>query len=320
MTTRRDQALALMLDAQAALIRALEECDGEGGEGDGRRRFTAHDWERPGGGGGWARVLEGGAVFERAGVNVSAVHGDRVPDAITDRHDIDPDAGFFATGLSTVLHPRNPWVPAFHANFRYFEVGSDGAAHDVWWFGGGADMTPSYGFEEDARHLHRTLKDCCDTYDPDFYARAKERCDAYFYLPHRQETRGVGGIFFDHLRPDGPDGWDRAFRLVARGLDALAPAYLPIVRRRARTPYGERERRWQLLRRGRYVEFNLLHDRGTRFGLESRGNTEAILMSLPPTASWGFDLRPEPGSEEERLADFLRPRDWLAAGTVGAAR
>ncbi|MFG2776837.1 oxygen-dependent coproporphyrinogen oxidase [Streptomyces prunicolor] len=310
MTTHRDQVLALMLDAQAALIQAFEECDGAS-------RFTVRDWERPGGGGGWARISEGGPVFERAGVNVSAVHGDRVPSAISDRQDIDPDAGFFATGLSTVLHPRNPWVPAFHANFRYFEVG-DG--QEIWWFGGGADMTPSYGFAEDASHLHQTLKDCCDTFDPDFYPQAKKSCDEYFYLPHRGETRGVGGIFFDRLHPEGPDGWDRAYRLVERGLNSLVPAYLPIVRQRAHTAYGERERQWQLLRRGRYVEFNLIHDRGTQFGLQSRGNTEAILMALPPLASWSFDVTPQPGSEEERLAEFLRPRDWLAARSGGPVR
>ncbi|MEV0480907.1 oxygen-dependent coproporphyrinogen oxidase [Streptomyces sp. NPDC050508] len=303
MTTHRDQVLALMFDAQTALVRAFEECDGES-------RFTPHAWERPGGGDGWARILEGGAVFERAGVNVSAVHGEQVPAAITDRQDIDPGAGFFATGLSTVLHPRNPWVPAFHANFRYFEVGE---GREVWWFGGGADLTPSYGFEEDARHLHRTLKDCCDTFDPDFYARAKKSCDEYFYLPHREETRGVGGIFFDRMHPEGPDGWERAYGFVERGLNSLVPAYLPIVRQRVQTVYGERERQWQLLRRGRYAEFNLIHDRGTRFGLESRGNTEAVLMALPPLASWSFGVVPRPGSEEERLAEFLRPRDWLTA-------
>jgi coproporphyrinogen III oxidase len=307
--THRDKVLALMRGAQAELTTAFADCDGVA-------RFRSHDWDRPGGGGGWARILEGGAVFERAGVNVSAVRGGRVPPAISKKHGVDPDSGFFATGLSTVLHPLNPWVPAFHANFRYFEV-DEGR---TWWFGGGADMTPSYGFEEDARHLHQTLKDCCDGYDPAFYPHAKKTCDEYFYLPHRQETRGVGGIFFDHLHPDGPDGWDRAFALVERGLSSLLTGYLPIVRRRMHTPYGERERRWQLLRRGRYVEFNLIHDRGTQFGLQTRGNTEAILMSLPPLASWSFDFRPEPDSDEERLAEFLRPRDWLAAEPVEAGR
>ncbi|MFS8201101.1 oxygen-dependent coproporphyrinogen oxidase [Streptomyces sp. CWNU-52B] len=307
--TYRDKVLTLMRRAQAELTTAFAACDGAA-------RFRPHDWERPGGGGGWARILEDGAVFERAGVNVSAVRGTRIPPAISKKHDIDPDTGFFATGLSTVLHPFNPWVPAFHANFRYFEV-DEGR---TWWFGGGADMTPSYGFEEDARHLHRTLKECCDGFDPAFYPQAKKTCDEYFFLPHRQETRGVGGIFFDHLHPDGPGGWDRAFALVERGLNSLVTGYLPIVRRRAHTPYGERERHWQLLRRGRYVEFNLIHDRGTQFGLQTRGNTEAILMSLPPLASWSFDFRPEPDSEEERLAEFLRPRDWLAAEPVEAGR
>ncbi|TVL91448.1 oxygen-dependent coproporphyrinogen oxidase [Streptomyces sp. SAJ15] len=304
----RDQVLGLMLDAQAELIAAFEECDGAA-------RFRAQDWTRPGGGGGHARVLEAGAVFERAGVNVSAVEGGRVPEAIREAHGLDADSGFFATGLSTVLHPRNPWAPSFHANFRYFEVDGD----RTWWFGGGADMTPCYGFEEDARHLHRTLKECCDTYDRAFYADAKKACDDYFHLPHRGEARGVGGIFFDHLHPEGPDGWDRGFGLVRRGLDALLPAYLPIVRRRMDTPYGERERRWQLHRRGRYVEFNLVYDRGTQFGLQTRGNTEAILMSLPPMTAWSFDLRPEPDSPEARLSDFLRPRDWLALESLEPA-
>ncbi|MEU1626491.1 oxygen-dependent coproporphyrinogen oxidase [Streptomyces sp. NPDC020096] len=296
------KVLALLRAQQARLVAAFEECDGS-------ERFRDHDWQRPAGGGGWARILEGGAVFERAGVNVSAVHGDRVPPSIART---EPgralDGGFFATGLSMVVHPRNPWVPSFHANFRYFEV-DDG---DTWWFGGGADMTPSYGFEEDARHLHQTLKDCCDRFEPGFYGPAKQECDRYFYLPHRQETRGIGGIFFDRLRPPGPHGWDRALGFVEDGLTSLLPGYLPIVLRRTHTEYGERERRWQLHRRSRYVEFNLVYDRGTQFGLQTGGNIDAILMSLPPLAGWTFRPQPEPGSAEDRLADFLRPRDWLA--------
>jgi coproporphyrinogen III oxidase len=299
MSDRRDRVVEVMRAGQERFGRALEECDGE-------QRFSPHNWSRPGGGGGEARLIEGGRVFERAGVNVSAVHGDRAPDSIAAEHGVDPSVGFFATGLSTVVHPRNPHVPSFHANFRYFEMGEH-----TWWFGGGADLTPSYGYAEDAGHFHRTLRDFCDGHDPAFFAEAKTACDRYFYLPHRRETRGVGGIFFDGLRPEGPDGWERGLALVRRGIDTLAAAYLPIVRRRMDQAYGERERQWQLYRRGRYVEFNLVYDRGTRFGLQTGGNIEAILMSLPPLAGWAFDVRPEPGSPEAELRDgFLTPRDW----------
>ena len=304
MSARRDRVVEIMRAGQEAFGHALEECDGAG-------RFTPHRWSRPGGGGGEARILEDGRVFERAGVNVSAVHGDEAPPAIAAEHGVDPAAGFFATGLSTVVHPRNPHVPSFHANFRYFEIGDH-----AWWIGGGADLTPSYGYAEDAGHFHRTLKDYCDEYDPAFYPESKSACDHYFYLPHRRETRGVGGIFFDGLRPGEPEGFERALTLVRRGIDTLATAYLPIVRRRAHQPYGEAERRWQLYRRGRYVEFNLVYDRGTKFGLQTGGNIEAILMSLPPLAGWAFDLRPEPGSREAELAEqFLTPRDWACEPT-----
>ncbi|GIF26499.1 coproporphyrinogen III oxidase [Actinoplanes tereljensis] len=301
MSARRDRVVEVMRAGQDAFGRALEECDGGG-------RFTPHRWSRPGGGGGEARILEDGRVFERAGVNVSAVYGDEAPASIAAEHGVDPAVGFFATGLSTVVHPRNPHVPSFHANFRYFEMGDQ-----AWWFGGGADLTPAYGYAEDAAHFHRTLKDYCDGYGPAFYPEAKTACDEYFYLPHRRETRGVGGIFFDGLRPDGPDGWDRGLRLAARGIETLAAAYLPIVRRRTDQPYGDRERQWQLYRRGRYVEFNLVYDRGTRFGLQTGGNIEAILMSLPPLASWAFDVQPEPGTPEAEMRDnFLTPRDWAS--------
>ncbi len=297
MDDTRDAVMELMAAGQHELIQELELLDGG--------RFGDARWERPGGGSGRARVLEDGAVFERAGVNFSAVHGDRLPEVLARQHGLDPAAGFFATGLSVVIHPRNPYVPAFHANFRYFETGSG-----TWWFGGGADLTPCYGFEADAAHFHRTLKAYCDKFDPGFHAGAKRACDEYFHLPHRGENRGVGGIFFDQLRPEGPDGRQRGRAFAEAGIATLAPAYLPIVRRRMSAPYGERERRWQLHRRGRYVEFNLVHDRGTRFGLQTGGYTEAILMSLPPLARWEFELTPEPGSPEARLADFLRPRNW----------
>ncbi|SFW77369.1 oxygen-dependent coproporphyrinogen oxidase [Amycolatopsis australiensis] len=294
---RRDAVRAIMSSGQRELVAELERLDGGA-------RFGRSEWHRPGGGGGQARLLENGDVFERAGVNHSAVHGERVPATVAAQHGLDPESGFFATGLSVVIHPRNPYVPAFHANFRYFESGS------TWWFGGGADLTPCYGFAEDAVGFHRVLRDYCGTFDPAFHAQAKRACDEYFRLPHRGENRGIGGIFFDHLCPPGPDGWRRAAGFAAAGIATIAPAYLPIVRRRRELAYGERERQWQLYRRGRYVEFNLVHDRGTRFGLQTGGYTEAILMALPPLARWEFEFTPEPGSPEAELASFLVPRDW----------
>lgn len=299
-TTTRDAVVALMADGQQQLIAELEQLDGAA-------TFGSHEWDRPGGGDGRARVLEGGRVLERAGVNVSAVHGDRLPEQVAKQHGLAADSGFFATGLSVVIHPRNPYVPSFHANYRYFESGPT-----TWWYGGGADLTPSYVFAADAKHFHQTLKNLCDQLDPNFYTAAKQNCDEYFYIPHRAETRGIGGIFFENLRPDGEQGQQRAFDFVTAGIAAIAPAYLPIVRRRMNQPYGDRERQWQLYRRGRYAEFNLVHDRGTKFGLQTGGNVEAILMSLPPLARWEFDLAPEPDSPEARTADFLTPRDWLS--------
>ncbi|WP_410669300.1 oxygen-dependent coproporphyrinogen oxidase [Amycolatopsis sp. cmx-4-68] len=304
---RRDAVKAMMSSGQRELVAELERLDS-------RARFGRSAWQRPEGGGGQARLLEGGDVFERAGVNYSAVHGAHLPETVAAQHGLDPEGGFFATGLSVVIHPRNPYVPAFHANFRYFESGG------TWWFGGGADLTPCYGFAEDATHFHRVLKGYCDTFDPAFHAQAKRACDDYFRLPHRGETRGIGGIFFDHLRPPGPDGWRRTAAFAAAGLATIAPAYLPIVRRRRDLPYGERERQWQLYRRGRYVEFTLVHDRGTRFGLQTGGYAEAILMALPPLARWEFELTPEPASAEAALASFLVPRDWAAETTVPDAR
>jgi coproporphyrinogen III oxidase len=280
---------------------------------DGAATFRQAPWSRPELGRGTARVLERGRVFERAGVNVSHVHGDRVPDAVAEAHSGTRGKPFVATGISMVLHPVNPYVPSFHANFRYFEVGH-GA--ESWWFGGGADLTPAYGFGEDAVHFHTTLKECCDRYDPQWYPAWKATCDGYFYLPHRGEMRGVGGIFFDALSSAESVPWQRALDFVGDAVGTLTQAYLPIVRRRSATPYGERQRRWQLLRRGRYAEFNLLYDRGTRFGLQTRGNTEAILMSLPPQAGWGFEVDTEPGSAESETASYLQPRDWVNLGTA----
>jgi coproporphyrinogen III oxidase len=269
---------------------------------DGDARFRTDEWQRPGGGGGRSRVLADGRVFEKAGVNVSAVHGQLKPEfAATLPGD---GSEFFATGVSLVLHPKSPRVPTVHANFRCLRRGR------ARWFGGGADLTPYYPVREDVLHFHRTWKAVCDRHDASFYPRFKKWCDDYFYLPHRQETRGIGGIFFDQLQHDE----QRDFAFVRDAGDTFLDAYLPIVSRRKHDDWGERERQFQLLRRGRYVEFNLLYDRGTVFGLKTDGRTESILMSLPPLVRWEYDARFAPGSEEAQLADWLRPRDWLDEG------
>ena len=304
--SRRERVVDVMRASQQALVGGFEHVDGEG-------RFREHTWDRPGGGGGQARVLEGGRVFERAGVNVSVVYGERVPESLARQHPATEGKPFFATGVSLVLHAVNPYVPAFHANFRYFETGTEDD-DGLWWFGGGADMTPSYPFAEDAVHFHRTLRSLCERHPGTAdYAGWKAVCDDYFTIRHRGEMRGVGGIFFDEI--SAPEAGDFAAELafVEDGLGTLLEGYLPIVERRAETPYGERERDWQLSRRGRYAEFNLVYDRGTVFGLQTQGNIEAILMSMPPLARWTFDLRPEPGSAEEAALAFFQPRDWAGA-------
>lgn len=298
---RRELVIAMLRQAHDQICAAFEAADGEG-------HFASERWERPGGGGGTARVLADGALWERAGVNVSAVHGEQVPPAIWQQRPATKDQPYFATGISMVLHPRNPYVPAFHANYRYFEAGQD------WWFGGGMDLTPCYAFEEDAVHFHQTIKTYCDHHGPNYYAPFKAECDRYFFLKHRGETRGIGGIFFDTLHPEGEQGWEQGFAFMRDGVQTLLPAYLPVVERRRSTAYGERERQWQLYRRGRYVEFNLVYDRGTLFGLQTGGNIEAILMSLPPLVRWEFNYQPEAGSHEAALTTFLTPRDWLAKG------
>lgn len=293
-----------MRAGQTALVAAFEDIDAQGA-------FKSHSWERPGGGGGTARVLEGGAVFERAGVNVSAVYGAEVPASLAKQHPGTEGKPYFATGISMVLHPVNPYVPAFHANYRYFEVSEEtDAAPTIWWFGGGADMTPNYLWEEDAVHFHETLKEQCERHPQADYPTLKKICDDYFFIKHRGEMRGIGGIFFDELSKPGSGDWEADFAFVSDGVATLSEAYLPIVERRRDMPYGERERTWQLYRRGRYVEFNLVYDRGTLFGLQTRGNIEAILMSMPPLAHWTFDYRPEPGSPEAEMLRYLQPRDW----------
>jgi coproporphyrinogen III oxidase len=288
---------------QERLCAALEEVDG-------RERFGDDRWEREEGGGGRSRVLAGGAVFEQAGVGFSHVHGPGLPAAATAHRPDLAGRGFEATGVSVVLHPLNPYVPTSHLNVRFFAAQKTWSGGDpVWWFGGGFDLTPFYPFEEDVRAWHEQARRACEPFGPDVYQRFKRWCDEYFYLRHRGETRGVGGLFFDDLVEWG---FERCFEFLRRVGDAFLSAYLPIVERRRATPFGERERQFQLYRRGRYVEFNLLYDRGTLFGLQSGARAESILMSLPPLARWQYAFRPEPGSPEARLTqDFLRPRDWL---------
>ena len=279
---------------------------------EGGARFAADAWQREGGGGGISRVLADGGLFEQAGVNFSHVRGEGLPASATARRPELAGRAFEAMGLSLVLHPRNPYLPTTHMNLRLFVAHPEGGAEDeapVWWFGGGFDLTPYYPFEEDCVAWHRAARDLCEPFGEGVHARYKAWCDDYFRLPHRNEPRGVGGLFFDDLNEWG---FERCFDFVQAVAAGWLEAYLAIVHRRRDTPYGERERDFQLYRRGRYVEFNLLHDRGTLFGLQSGGRVESILMSLPPLVRWRYDWRPEPGSPEARLYDdFLPPRDWV---------
>ncbi|MEJ2515438.1 MAG: oxygen-dependent coproporphyrinogen oxidase [Gammaproteobacteria bacterium] len=275
---------------------------------DGEARFRRDTWDRPEGGGGDSRVIEEGALFEKGGINFSAVHGERLPASATARRPELAGRSFRATGVSMVLHPRNPYVPTTHANWRFFVAEKPGEA-PVWWFGGGFDLTPYYPFEEDAIHWHRNARNACAPFGDDIYPRFKKWCDEYFYLKHRNETRGVGGLFYDDLNDWG---FDRCFEFSRTVADHFLPGYQPVVERRCHMPWGEREREFQLYRRGRYVEFNLVYDRGTIFGLQSGGRIESILMSLPPLVRWKYDWQPEASSPEAKLYDeFLKPRDWL---------
>jgi coproporphyrinogen III oxidase len=273
---------------------------------DGKATFLRDAWDRPGGGGGESRVMSDGAVFEQGGVNFSHVFGTEMPPSATKNRPELAGKSFQAVGVSLVLHPQNPYVPTTHANFRFFTAGE---RKPVWWFGGGFDLTPYYPFHEDVVQWHRIAKAACDPFGEDLYPRFKTWCDEYFFLGHRGESRGVGGLFFDDLNEPG---FDECFAFVQAAGDAFLDAYKPIVRKRVAHRYGERQREFQLYRRGRYVEFNLIWDRGTLFGLQSGGRTESILMSLPPRVRWEYDWKPEPGSPEEKLyTDYLRPRDWL---------
>jgi coproporphyrinogen III oxidase len=265
-------------------------------------------WQRPEGGGGESRILSGGTVFERAGVSFSHVFGAQLPSSASNLRPDIAGAPFEAMGLSLVFHPRNPYAPTTHCNVRFL-MATPADAPATWWFGGGFDLTPYYPFDEDVLHWHRTARAACASLDPSAYARYKDWCDRYFFLPHRNETRGVGGLFFDDLN-DGD--FASSFGFMQSVGDHFLDAYMPILQRRKDHPYGERERDFQLYRRGRYVEFNLVFDRGTLFGLQSRGRTESILMSMPPLVRWEYDWQPAPGSPEARLYEFLRPRDYLA--------
>ncbi|POZ63850.1 oxygen-dependent coproporphyrinogen oxidase [Chromobacterium alticapitis] len=296
-----DAVKSFLLDLQDRICAALESADCGG-------RFVEDAWSREAGGGGRSRVLTDGAVFEQAGVNFSHVHGGALPASATAHRPELAGRSFEAMGVSLVIHPRNPHVPTSHANVRFFIAEKDGEA-PVWWFGGGFDLTPFYPEQEDAVHWHTVARDVCAPFGADVYSRYKQWCDEYFYLKHRQEARGIGGLFFDDLNEWG---FEQSFAFMQAVGNGYLDAYLPIVDRRKSAAWGERERQFQLYRRGRYVEFNLVWDRGTLFGLQSGGRTESILMSMPPLARWQYGYQPEPGSPEAKLyTDFLPPRDWV---------
>jgi coproporphyrinogen III oxidase len=301
----REQWIEYIYDLQDNICTGLENIDG-------KARFHTDEWKRAegSGGGGRTRVIADGNVFEKGGVNTSVVYG-QVTDTMRKHLHID-GVKWFACGLSLVIHPRNPYVPTVHANWRYFELYDENDNVKDRWFGGGTDLTPYYLFEEDAHHFHQSLKKVLDGFGAELYTLYKQQCDEYFVNKHRNsETRGIGGIFYDHVRASDEAGIEKWMRFQQANGNAFLETYLPIVRKRKDTTYGEREINWQEIRRGRYVEFNLLHDRGTVFGLKTNGRTESILMSLPPRAKWVYDHQPEPGSEEEKLFRVcLQPVDW----------
>lgn len=311
--------LSYLQSLQTKIVEAIELVDG--------KNFLQDSWQRPEGGGGNSCMLENGNVFERAGIGFSHVLGTKLPPAASVAHPEAAGRPWEAMGVSLVLHPRNPYIPTVHMNVRFFiakaptqknEIADEDAANtvagaqapsDIWWFGGGMDLTPYYGFEEDAIHFHRTNKTALDNFGTEYYPRFKKECDEYFYLKHRKEPRGIGGIFYDDFNELG---FERSFEFHKAVGDAFLQAYLPIVQRRKDMPYGERERDFQAYRRGRYVEFNLVYDRGTIFGLQSNGRTESILLSMPPIVKWRYDWKPEAGSAEAKLYnDFLIEKDWL---------
>jgi len=306
MTTTPDinAVKSYLLGLQDSICDALSEADG--------CTFEEESWQRPGGGGGRSRVMEEGNIIEKGGVNFSHVHGDGLPPSATNARPELAGRSFQALGVSLVIHPRNPYIPTSHANVRFFIAEKPGT-QPVWWFGGGFDLTPYYGFEEDAIHWHQVSKEACDPFGEAIYPKYKKWCDEYFYLKHRNEPRGIGGLFFDDLNE-----WEfeKSFAFMQNVGNHYTDAYLPILQRRKDMTYTGRERDFQCYRRGRYVEFNLVYDRGTIFGLQTGGRTESILMSLPPLVKWRYNWTPEAGSEEARLYDeFLKPRDWLGMET-----
>jgi len=292
---------AYLLDLQDKICAALETEDGGA-------KFVEDKWDREAGGGGRTRLMTDGAIIEQGGVNYSHVYGDKMPGSATAHRPELAGRNFQAVGVSLVIHPKNPYIPTSHANVRFFIAEKEGE-EAIWWFGGGFDLTPYYGFEEDAKHWHETAKAACDPFGADVYDNYKKWCDDYFYLKHRNEPRGIGGLFFDDLNEGG---FEHCFAFMKSVGDNFINAYLPIIQKRKNTPYGERERDFQLYRRGRYVEFNLVFDRGTLFGLQSGGRTESILMSLPPLVKWRYNWQPDPGTAEEKLYNiFLKPQDWV---------
>lgn len=301
-TPSKEEIKDWFISLQNEICTSLEQADGKG-------RFVPDLWERPGGGGGISRVLSGGAIIEKGGVNFSAVWG-KTPEQTLKTLNLSASdqSDFFATGVSIVLHPHNPFVPIIHMNVRYFEM-----SNGTWWFGGGIDLTPHYVNDEDARFFHRQLKDVCDRFDQSYYPKFKSWADNYFFIKHRNETRGIGGIFFDHLNADAQFTRDDRFEFVKAVGSSFAPTYSSLMQKNHKQPFTQANKDWQFLRRGRYVEFNLVWDRGTRFGLETDGRTESILMSLPPQANWEYNYRVVAGSDEERTLSLLRKDiDWIA--------
>lgn len=299
----KEKFYSYIQDLQDKITSRLEEIDG-------KAVFREDIWKREEGGGGRTRVIENGAVFEKGGVNISKVHGPLAP-AMQNYFKVG-DVNFFACGLSLVLHPKNPMVPTVHANWRYFEMYDKGGTVVDSWFGGGQDLTPYYLFKEDAAHFHQVCKTVCDRHNSDFYLDFKEKCDTYFWNSHRNEARGVGGLFFDYCRSTEVMSMEDWYNFVTDVGNSFLEAYLPIVQRRMDLPYSTNERTWQEIRRGRYVEFNLVHDKGTLFGLKTNGRIESILMSLPPHVQWVYDHQPQPGSEEQKLLSVLeKPVDWV---------
>ncbi len=279
-------------------------------EVDGKAKFKEDVWKRPEGGGGRTRVIENGAVFEKGGVNISAVHG-KLPESMQKYFKVN-DCDFFACGLSLVLHPINPFVPTVHANWRYFEMYDAEGKIISSWFGGGQDLTPYYLFDEDANHFHQTCKNACDQHHPDFYPEYKKRCDEYFWNTHRNEARGIGGLFFDYLKETENFSMQDRYEFVTEIGNSFLKGYVPIVEKRKNSSFNKAQKDWQEIRRGRYVEFNLIHDKGTLFGLKTNGRIESILMSLPPKVQWHYNNSPKEGSEEEKLVSILKkPKDWV---------